>query len=59
MVFRAPGGDKAQAMQGPPEGNLMTAQLGAQARLARAEDLRGGPRRRAGGGGASDSREPR
>jgi streptogramin lyase len=52
MVFRAPGGDKPEAPQGRPEGNMLTAQLGGQARLARGEDLRGLKRR-------SDAREPR
>jgi hypothetical protein len=46
MVFRAPGTEATQPAQGGPEGNMLTAQLGGQAKMVRGEDLRAGPRPR-------------
>jgi hypothetical protein len=47
MVFRPPpGAAPAEPSPGRPEGNMLTAQLGGQAKMVRGEDLRAAPRRR-------------
>jgi hypothetical protein len=56
MIFRAPTTEPAQPSQGGPEGNMLTAQLGGQAKMVRGEDLRGGPRRRGDTRGAPSER---
>jgi len=54
MVFRAASAGPSQPAPTGPEGNVMTAQLGGRARMARGEDLRAAPRRR---GDARERRE--
>jgi|GEM_PF-644734 hypothetical protein len=56
MIFRAPSTEPAQPLPGRPEGNMLTAQLGGQAKMVRGEDLRGGPRRRGDARGAPSER---
>jgi hypothetical protein len=52
MVFRSSSAAPSQAGPGGPEGNMLTAQLGGRARMARGEDARAAPRR----GGARELR---
>jgi hypothetical protein len=56
MVFRAPSTEPADPSAGRPEGNMLTAQLGGQARMVRGDDLRGGPRRRGDARGSPNER---
>jgi len=54
MVFRPPpSAAPAEPSPGRPEGNMLTAQLGGQAKMVRGDDLRAAPRRR------SDARDLR
>jgi hypothetical protein len=45
MAFRVPSTEPAQPSAGHPEGKMLSAQLGGQARMVRGDDLRAPPRR--------------